>query len=200
MTNLRLRFVQAWVDEDGRPHHYFRRRGFRRRPLPGMPGSPEFMAAYTNAMAESPQPIGAQTRSKPGTVAAAVAAYFDSQLHFGSRSEGTKAQQRSVLNRFRDKYGEERVAGMPSTFISTVLAPLPPHAARTWRKVLGAFCRFAVSQGLLKFDPMPGVKLPKLKSTGGHHTWTDAEIAQYEARHPISPSRSGSTPCSDVLT
>jgi hypothetical protein len=66
MSKLRLRFIQAWVDEEGRPHHYFRRRGFKLRPLPGMPGSPEFMTAYTAAMAESPQPVGADMRSKPG--------------------------------------------------------------------------------------------------------------------------------------
>jgi integrase len=185
MSNLRLRFVQAWVDGDGRPHHYFRRRGFKLRPLPGMPGSPEFMAEYTAAMAESPQPIGADMRSKPGTIAAAVAAYLDSRSYFGLKAKGTQIQQRSVLNRFRDKYGHERLAGMPSTFIAAVVSPLPPQTARTWLKALRAFCEFAVSQGLLTVNPMPGVKLPKLKATGGHHTWTDAEIAQYEAHHPI---------------
>ena len=113
MTNLRLRYVQAWVDDEGRAHHYFRRRGFKRRALPGMPGSPEFMSEYTAAMAESPQPIGAETRSRPGTIAAAVAAYLDSTLHFGSRAQGTQDQHRRVLNRFRDKYGAERLAGMP---------------------------------------------------------------------------------------
>jgi integrase len=37
---------------------------------------------------------------------------------------------------------------------------------------------------LLKADPTLGVKLPKAKSDG-HATWTDAEIARYEAVHPI---------------
>jgi integrase len=185
MSKLRLRFVQAWVDEEGRPHHYFRRRGFKRRPLPGMPGTAEFNRAYEAAMAEKAQPIGAGTRSKQGTIAAAVAAYLDSQLHFGSRARSTQANYRSILNRFRDKYGHERLAGMPSTFVAAVISPLPPQTARMWLKTLRAFCEFAVSQGLLKADPIPGVKLPKLKSTGGHHTWTDAEIAQYEVRHPI---------------
>jgi integrase len=184
MSKLRLRFVQAWVDPDGRPHHYFRRRGFKRRPLPGMPGSPAFMAEYTAAMAESPHPIGADMRSRPGTIAAAVAAYLDSTLHFGSKAKGTQGQQRSILNRFRDKYGEERLAGMPSTFIAAVLSPLMPFAARNWLKCLRGFCDFAVSQGLLKVNPCLGVKLPKVKSDG-HATWTDAEIAQYEARWPV---------------
>jgi integrase len=150
-----------------------------------MPGSPEFMAAYTAAMAESPQPIGADTRSKPGTIAAAVAAYFDSQLHFGSRPQGTQAQQRSILNRFRDRYGEERLAGMPSTFIAAVLSTLKPFAATNWLTTLRAFCKFAVSQGLLKTDPTLGLKLPKKPKSDGHHCWNDDEVAQYEKRHPI---------------
>jgi hypothetical protein len=185
MTKLRLRYVQAWVDEDGRAHHYFRRHGFKRRPLPGMPGSPEFMAEYTAAMAESPQPIGADKRSKPGTIAAAIAAYLDSTLHFGWKAKGTQIQQRSVLNRFREKYGHERLAGMPATFVAAVVAPLSPQTARNWLKALRGFCEFAVSQGLLKVNPMPGVKLPKMKEGDGHHTWTDEEIAQYEAAHPV---------------
>jgi integrase len=185
MSKLPLRFVQAWVDEEGRPHHYFRRRGFKRRRLPGMPGTIEFNRAYEAAMAESPQPIGADTRSKPGTIAAAVAAYLDSQLYFGSKAKGTQANYRSILNRFRDKYGCERLAGMPSTFVAAVVSPLPPQTARTWLKTLRVFCEFAVSQGLLKVNPVLSVKLPKMKATGGHHTWTDEEIAQYEAHHPI---------------
>jgi hypothetical protein len=53
-----FRFVQAI---DG--YHYFRRAGFPRVRLPGLPFSPEFMAAYQEAMALAPAPIGT-SRSK----------------------------------------------------------------------------------------------------------------------------------------
>jgi hypothetical protein len=36
----------------------------------------------------------------------------------------------------------------------------------------------------MRDDPTRGIKLPSIKSAG-HHTWTDAEIAQFEARHAI---------------
>jgi integrase len=184
MSKLPLRYVQAWVDEDGRAHHYFRRRGFRRRPLPGMPGTAEFNRAYEAAMAEKPEPIGAALRSKPGSVSAAIAAYLDSQLYFGSRAKDTQDMQRSVLNRFRDQYGQERLAGMPPKFIAAILSSKQPHAARSWLKALRAFSRFAVEQGFLNADPTQGIKLPTIK-TAGHATWTNAEITQYEAAHPI---------------
>ena len=53
------KYVQAWVDHDGRAHHYFRRRGFQRVRLPGLPWSPSFMAAYEAAMSGARTAIGA---------------------------------------------------------------------------------------------------------------------------------------------
>ena len=44
------KYVQHWVDDEGRPHCYFRRRGFPRVPLKGLPWSPSFMAEYEKAM------------------------------------------------------------------------------------------------------------------------------------------------------
>jgi hypothetical protein len=49
MSTLRLKYVQAWIDRDGRVHRYFRRPGYQRIRLPGLPGSAEFMRAYEAA-------------------------------------------------------------------------------------------------------------------------------------------------------
>ena len=43
------RYVQGFVVE-GRAYHYFRRAGSSRVPLPGLPWSPPFMAAYQAAL------------------------------------------------------------------------------------------------------------------------------------------------------
>ena len=52
MTKIRVRFVQAFVERrTGKVYYYFRRRGLPRIPLPGLPGSAEFMAAYQEALA-----------------------------------------------------------------------------------------------------------------------------------------------------
>jgi hypothetical protein len=45
-STFRIRYVQGWVDQDGRTHFYFRRAGYPRIRLPGLVGSAEFMAAY----------------------------------------------------------------------------------------------------------------------------------------------------------
>ena len=70
------KYVQHWVDHDGRAHCYFRRRGYPRVRLPGLPWSPSFMAAYEAALAGPRTAIGAG-RIKPGSVAAVVAEYFE---------------------------------------------------------------------------------------------------------------------------
>lgn len=64
-------YVHAFRDRHGKARYYFRRRGFRRAPLPGLPYSGEFMRAY-EAAAQTVGEFGS-SRSRPGTVAAAVA-------------------------------------------------------------------------------------------------------------------------------
>lgn len=183
MTRLKLRYVQAWVDRDGRVHHYFRRPGHKRARLPGMPGSADFMAAYAAAMDQNPLPIGIK-RSKSGSVAAGVAAYLVSP-DFTSLAPGTQAMRRAILNRFRDQYGEMPIALMPPKFIAAMLGKLKPHAARSWFKVIRALCAFCLDAEMIKANPTETMKTPKVKKSDGHHTWNEDEIEQYEAKHPI---------------
>src|SRR5262245_54479043 len=107
MSRIRLKYVQEWVDGEGRVHRYFRRRGYPRVPLPGLPGSLEFMTAYQVALAGPRVAIGAG-RVKSGSVSAVVAAYLDSQQFFGSKSPGTQRMRRGILERFRAAYGTGR--------------------------------------------------------------------------------------------
>jgi hypothetical protein len=49
MRGIRLKYIHQWVDKrDGgaKARYYFRHPGFKQIPLPGLPGSPEFMDAY----------------------------------------------------------------------------------------------------------------------------------------------------------
>jgi integrase len=182
MSRIRLKYVHQWVDREGRVHRYFRRRGFPRVRLPGLPGSVEFMTAYQTALA-GPRSVGSG-RSKPGSVAAIVAEYYDSQQYFGSKSAGTQRMRRSILERFRAAHGDKPVALLPPEWIEAVLDSKPPHAARSWLMTLRSLCEFAVKRGWLRTNPAATVKLPSVKSDG-FHTWTDDEIAQYEAHHPV---------------
>jgi integrase len=177
------KYVQAWVDDEGRPHCYFRRRGFPRVPLKGLPWSPSFMAEYEKAMSGARTAIGAG-RVKAGSVAAVVAEHLDSRQFFGSKSAGTQRMRRGILERFRAAYGERPFALLPAEWIEALLDSKPPHAARSWRATLRSLCQFGVKRRYLRTDPTANIKLASVKSDG-FHCWTDAEIAQFEAHHPI---------------
>jgi hypothetical protein len=73
---LRMRlpkYVHAFIDRHGTPRHYLRRPGFKQVPLPGLPWSPTFMAAYEVGMSgEAPQKEIGSNHTKPGTVNAAI--------------------------------------------------------------------------------------------------------------------------------
>jgi integrase len=178
-----LKYVQAWVDGDGRAHHYFRRAGFPRVRLPGLPGSAEFMRAYEDALAHaSPLPIGAN-RTKPGSLDAALVLYYPSP-RFRSLGAGTQAMRRAILERWRSKEGHKPIAMLPPEYVSRLLSTMEPHAARNWLKALRHFAEFCVALKLMRTDPTLGIKA-RVPRSDGHHTWTEDEIALFEAQHPV---------------
>src|SRR5262249_1020646 len=136
------------------------------------------------AMSGPRNAIGAG-RIKPGSVAAVVAEYFDSQQFFGSKKPSTQRWQRSILERFRAAYGDRPFALLPPEWIEALLDAKPPPAARSWLVTLRSLCRFAIKRRYRRYDPTANIKLASIKSDG-FHTWTEDEIAQFEAHHPVS--------------
>jgi integrase len=109
--------------------------------------------------------------------------YYKS-LAFRELAQGSRYMFRSYLERFRAKYGNRRLATMPSGFIVQMLDRMKPFEARNWLKSMRALVQHAVSTGLCETDPTRGVKLPKVKSDGVH-PWSEAEIEQFEAHYAI---------------
>ena len=184
MTKIRLQFVQAFVDrKTGRVFHYFRRAGRPRVALRGLPGSSEFMAAYQQALAAAPIPVGANKRSKPGSVSAAIAEYYGSQA-FRSLTGGTPASRRAILEKFRDKHGHLPLASLPREFVVALIDNMTPHEAKNWLTTFKHVVRWAVERKLMRNDPTAGVHVRRPK-TDGFATWTEDEIAAFEAHWPI---------------
>src|SRR6516164_1732540 len=122
------KYVQHWVDAEGRPHCYFRRRGFPRARLPGLPWSPQFMTAYEQALGGPQLAVGAK-RTRPGSVHAAITGYFTS-LEFRTLAAGTQRVRRHILLRFDAVHGDKPIALLPPEFIAHVLRGMKPFAAR----------------------------------------------------------------------
>jgi hypothetical protein len=67
MAVVRIPYVNAYADRYGKVRRYFRKPGRKAVPLPGVPGSAEFMAAYQTALGE-PAPVSISRQHRPGSV------------------------------------------------------------------------------------------------------------------------------------
>jgi integrase len=187
MTKLPLQYIHAFRDRHGRMRYYFRRPGFRRIPLKGEPWSPEFMDAYRAARdgITVPKTTAGEIKSQPGTIAAAIAGYLGS-ADFQGHAPETRRTRRNILDRFRRDHGEKRVAGLRRVDIDRMMAARvsTPSSARNFLHTLRAMLDWCITAGLRSDNPTTGVKSIPIK-TAGYRTWTEEDIAQFEAKHPI---------------
>jgi len=175
------KYVQAFVDRDGRAYHYFRRRGSARVPLPGLPWSPEFMAAYQPALEGSKRSAG----KRRGSIAEVVASYVDGFGVRGELSPGTQAKRRRILQNYIRDFGHEPIASVTTDELTQMFAAMRKRgAAEDLLKAIRSLMKWALAQGKIKTDPTVGIRMSRRK-TDGYHTWTEDEIAQFEAHHPI---------------
>jgi integrase len=176
-------YVQAFTDRHGKPRFYFRRVGFKTVKLPGLPWSPQFMAAHEVAMEGERRPQAG--RAKPGTVAAAVAGYFGS-LAFATLAETTRITRRRILERFSEEHGDKGIATLARVHVERMLnaKAAQPGTALNFLVSLRGLMRYAISVGLRADDPTIGVRGPKFKSAG-FYSWSEEDIAKFEAKHPI---------------
>jgi integrase len=178
------------MDRHGKPHHYFRRAGYKQIRLPGPPGSTEFNEAYQSALEGAQRiEIGAK-RSVAGSVGALISAYFNS-LGFTNLAPETQRSVRNILERFREEHGDKRINTLQREHIQNMVNSRAdtPSAARNFLKALRALMLFAAETGVRSDNPTLGVKRPKIK-TPGFRTWTEEDIAAFEAKSPVgTPSR-----------
>jgi hypothetical protein len=173
-----------YIDQHGKPRFYLRRPGHKKILLPGLPWSPEFMAAREAALSGNwgKVDVGAK-RTVAGTVNAALVSYYQSTA-FTSLAESSKKMRRAILERFRQEHGDKPIALMHKKALQTILNKKSPAAASNWRKALRGFLDHCMSLDMLTADPLAGIKLVPIKSDG-HHAWEMEECAKFEAYHPI---------------
>jgi integrase len=183
LTKIRLAYIHEFRDRHGKVRRYVRLPGRKRVPLPGAPGTEEFMAAYQAAIYNAPGiQIGAG-RVEAGSVNAAILAYYG-HSSFLALAPQTQKMRRAILERFRAEHGEKRIARMQREHVNKILGAKKGFAARNWLKTLRGLMKFAVTAGLRADDPTANMDLPKVRA-GTIHTWTEEEIATFEARHAI---------------
>ena len=182
-------FVHEHDNRHGRRVYYLRRPGQKkirlRLPEGALPWSPRFMEVYDAAVSgeSAPLSVGAG-RTLPGTVNAALVSYYQSVAFTKGLAQSTQTSRRAILEQFRNDHGDKRIALIHSTAIQNILNKKTPAASRNWKKALRGFVDHCLSFNMIKVDPLSVVKLARMKRTGGFHTWSVDEVAQYKTRHP----------------
>lgn len=187
MATIELANVQAYTDRHGRRRHYYRRKGLAKIPLPGDPGSAEFMAAYAAAKEQDPvrwaeaKAKAAEARVQPRSINALVMAYYRSQ-DFLDLKASTQKNYRNILDRFRAKHGAKGAASVETHHLEAIFMAMAgrPGATRNLRRRLNTVFSLSVRLGWRKDNPVRETKAPKIKSQG-FIPWSDDEIATYRA-------------------
>lgn len=185
------RWLPQWVseyrDRHGKPRYRFRRKGYATYHFAALPGTAAFMAEYRACCdGEATQRIEpGRDRPIPGTIDDLCARYYRSPAWLGIPSESTKRTYRGVIERFREKHGGKPVAAVRVNYLDAILGSMAttPAAANNLRKILKRLFRYALKIGMIKSDPALLTDRFKTKSPG-FHTWTEAEIDQFEAYYP----------------
>jgi integrase len=183
MPRRSFKNVSKFTDIRGKVRWRFRRKGQKAVYLPGGYGSPEFIMAYEDAVAN--RPAHASQRVLPGTIAELVQGYLSSS-DYRLLADNTKRTYRYHLERFKRANGDKSSKQITQHSLRDKLDGMSdkPATANIFLKVMKAMCRYGLERGLLKVNPAQGVKRLRDK-TDGIATWSDVQIAQFEKRHPV---------------
>jgi integrase len=182
MTRLRLEYVHEYHDRHGKLRRYVRRPGARRVPLPGLPGSPEFMQAYQDTITGA-APLS-RSRHKTGTLGALATDFYKS-ADFANLSSSSQRSYRAVLDPVVQRDGHRLARDLQPDKARKVIQEIGeqhPGMANLTRAVLRRLFSYAIDLGLRRDNPFE--RVPKYK-LGTHHTWTDGELEAFEKRWPL---------------
>jgi integrase len=183
MTQFKLRYIDTFRDsKTGKRVYYFRRpRGPRVR-LPDDPNTKEFREAYEAALANS---VGHKARvslRQPGTFDWLIEKYIES-VAFARKANSTRYASRRAIERYihDEDLGHRKFCDLKRHHVERMMTKriATPGAANDLRKKFRTLMKFAIQNGWLDKDPTFGIE--KFKE-GEHHTWTEEEIDQFQAR------------------
>lgn len=176
---VQLRHVRKARHRDGSVRYLLRIPGARAVTLQGQPGTPEFMASYTAALERAAPPAQAATQ---GTLDALAVSYYGSTAFAGLRAS-TQAAYRRLAEELRTGYGTRPVRLLEARHVEDMIRQKheTPTAANHRLRILRALMAHALRLGWIRRDPTAGVARMAYR-TDGYHTWTEAEIALFEAR------------------
>ena len=184
-------YVMPDKQRDGRPRWLFRRRGYKKVTLKGVPFSKEFWDSYAAAMSGQTQPGASQPiKSKRATANTRTLGWLCEQWYasglFMQNVKLTQDGKKYVLNEVRR---EPLKKGQPDLMEDFPIDDLTfmhisklrdrkvdtPAAANNRLNYLNQLFKWAVKHNLMKTNPALEVEHLRV-AKGGHHTWTEEEV------------------------
>lgn len=172
--------VTAYRDRHGKARYRFRKAGQRDYHFRHEPGTEEFLAELRHCQTEQSASTG---RAKSGSVDDLCERFYASSPRWAALSPQARKNYTAQIERFRAKHGKRAVKDATVADLDRYLASMAetPSAANNMRKRLKMLFGFAIKLGWRADNP--AAHTDSFKETGSYHTWTDAEIEQYRARH-----------------
>lgn len=171
-------------DRHGKARWRFRKAGMSEAQTAALFDSKEWWGWYSACLAGAVRQMGAD-RTKPGTFHALIVAYYQSSNWKGLRPD-TQRAYRGEIERFRAEDGDALVRDLKARHIARMmdLKADTPAAANNLLRVLRVLLAFAVAREWRAENPAMAVKKLRYRSDG-FHTWSEEEIAQFEAFWPL---------------
>lgn len=178
------KYVTHFFDRHGKLRYRYRRTGKPAHYFQSDFPSREWWLEYDRCEAGSAQEP--KKRADPGSIGDLVSMFVAVPARLGP-SETTQYKNRRIIDEFRTAHGHRRVADVSFEALDVIIAAKAkdaPWQAKKLRRLLARLFAFAAKKGMITRNPVEDTETIKA-TTDGYHTWTEAEITQFIARHPI---------------
>ena len=195
----KLKYVHEDMDRHGNVRIYFwRGAGFKKIRIRLEPGTREFRERYDELLAEPPQPsapVEDTASTIPGSWRWLCEKYLAECTEFKKMKDQGRKKRRALLEA---TWAEPFVPGEPDTFATLPVSEMTPRLVKILRdrkadvpeaandRLKSIRQVFVWAIGDESAESSPARDVPYFSSDGeGFHTWTVAEIEQFNARHAI---------------
>lgn len=193
---MKTRYANVTVDPDrhGKLRARFRKSGHKPMYMRTLPDQPGFEAEYKALQKGEAIEI---VRHPAGSVHDLCVRFYESGDFKGKGTAETRARRRGIIESFRELTGNDKVSDFSFEHIEAILFARTEKrlvgkrvvggqvAARNLRKQIRRLFAFAVKLKWIPTNPVDEAeKIGKARLTG-YYTWTEADIALYQKRHPI---------------
>lgn len=191
------KYVSSFIDTRGKRRYRFRKTGHSGGYFEAHPNSPAGQAEYQAFVSGGDRRAIKPREVIRGSIDDLLSRYYGSTAFRGSAQEHSLAKRRAVLEAFRAKHGHRPAATASYDKLDKYIAEVAvqwtdekgrkhggPFAAETARKLIRGLFKFAVKIQWRADNPMDHVEY-RPKKTKGYHSWTEAEVGQYQAHWPL---------------